>query len=82
MQTLEYYNFGVGEEKAMSGDIDWIQGLVLGLFFMCSYGFYQIGKDFTRQMNNHDRICDDLDRIEKKIDGIENGLDLYSIEKK
>jgi len=74
MQTLEYYNFGVGEEKAMSGDIDWIQGLVLGLFFMCSYGFYQIGKDFTRQMNNHDRICDDLDRIEKKIDSIEDRL--------
>jgi len=58
----------------MSGDIDWIQGLVLGLFFMCSYGFYQIGKDFTRQMNNHDRICDDLDRIEKKIDSIEDRL--------
>ena len=66
----------------MSGDIDWIQALVIGLWFMCTYSFYQIGKDFTRQMNNHDRICDDLDRIEKKIDSIEDGLDLYSIEKK
>ena len=47
---------------------DWIgvEGALGFLMFLCTYGFYQIGKDFTRQMNNHDRICDDLDRIEKK----------------
>ena len=58
----------------MSGDIDWIQGLLFGLFFMCGYGFHQIGKDFNRQIREHERIFNDLDRIEKKIDDVEQVL--------
>jgi hypothetical protein len=58
----------------MSGDIDWIQGLLFGLVFMCAYGFHNIGKDFNRTIREHDRICNDLYRLEQKIDSIESGL--------
>jgi len=58
----------------MSGDIDWIQGLLFGLVFMCGYGFYQIGKDFNRQIREHDNIYYRLYEIEQKIDSIQSGL--------
>ena len=58
----------------MSGDMDWIQGLLFGLVFMCGYGLYQIGKDFNRQIRENERIFDDLYRLEQKIDSIESGL--------
>lgn len=58
----------------MSGDIDWIQGLLFGLVFMCGYNFHQIGKDFNRTIREHDNIYYRLYDIEKKIDSIESGL--------
>lgn len=50
----------------MSGEIDWIQGLLFGLVFMCGYNFHQIGKDFNRTIREHDNIYYRLYEIEKK----------------
>ena len=55
---------------------DWIyvQGVLVSLVFLIMYQSHQIGKDFNRQIREHERIFDDLHRMEKKLDYIEESL--------
>jgi hypothetical protein len=55
---------------------DWVyvQGALATLVFLSFYQSHQIGKDFNRLIREHDTIFNDLERIEKKIDYIEESL--------
>jgi hypothetical protein len=52
-----------------------LDAVILGVLFGCAYRLWALDKDFTRQIREHDTIFNDLQRIEKKLDYIEESLD-------
>ena len=48
--------------------------VIVGLLFFCAARLWSLDKDFARQIRDHNRIFDDLDRIEKTIRRIEGDL--------